>query len=174
PPTAKWLSWTNFFLVADWLWKCVEAWDLNPFRKKALKQAEAWLLEHMEDSDGLGAIFPPMVWTIIALRCLGYADDSPQMQWAVKVLDDLLIDNGTSVRVQPCFSPVWDTALTLIGLADAGLAGEHPAVEQAVDWLLQREVRRRGDWSLSNRGLEPAGWFFEYRNGFYPDTDDTA
>src|SRR5439155_22261139 len=29
-------------------------------------------------------------------------------------------------------------------------------------------------WRGTTPGLEPGGWFFEYRNGFYPDTDDTA
>jgi squalene-hopene/tetraprenyl-beta-curcumene cyclase len=96
------------------------------------------------------------------------------MQWALKQLDDLMIEEGDTVRLQPCFSPVWDTALTLNALAAAGLAGRHPAVRRAVDWLLAKEVRRPGDWSVNRPGLEPAGWFFEYNNGFYPDTDDTA
>src|SRR5207247_3594976 len=77
-------------------------------------------------------------------------------------------------RVQPCFSAVWDTALTLNALADAGVAGHEPEVERGVAWLLDREVRRPGDWSLLNPGLAASGWFFEYRNGFYPDIDDTA
>ena len=62
----------------------------------------------------------------------------------------------------------------MIGLADAGVSNWDPAVEQAVRWLVAKEVRRRGDWSIANPKLEPGGWFFEYRNGFYPDTDDTA
>jgi squalene-hopene/tetraprenyl-beta-curcumene cyclase len=96
------------------------------------------------------------------------------MRWALKQLDDLMIEEGDTLRIQPCFSPVWDTALTLNALAFAGVPGKHPAVQAAARWLLEREVRRPGDWSLLNPGLEPAGWFFEYRNGFYPDTDDTA
>src|SRR6202011_3185273 len=78
------------------------------------------------------------------------------------------------LRVQPCFSLVWDTALTLNALADAGQPSEHQAIQNSVRWLLEREVRRPGDRSVSNPGLEPGGWFFEYRNGLYPDTDDTA
>jgi squalene-hopene/tetraprenyl-beta-curcumene cyclase len=71
-------------------------------------------------------------------------------------------------------SPVWDTALALNALADADLPGRHPAIERAVEWLLAKEVRRPGDWSLANPDLPPGGWFFEYNNGFYPDVDDTA
>jgi squalene-hopene/tetraprenyl-beta-curcumene cyclase len=115
-----------------------------------------------------------MIYTAICLRCLGYADDSPEMTWALKQLEDLMIEEGDRLRVQPCFSPVWDTALALNGLAATGLRGNHPAVARAAEWLFNREVRRPGDWSVMNPGLEPGGWFFEYRNGFYPDTDDTA
>src|SRR6266852_1750602 len=151
-------------------------------RTRAVERAKTWMLERFADSDGLGAIFPPMIYTVISLRCLGYADDSPEMRWALQQLHDLMIEEGDTIRLQPCFSPVWDSALTLIALADANATQEcvaHPrlsgaAVTKGVRWLLDREVRRPGDWSLSNPGLEPGGWFFEYRNGFYPDTDDTA
>jgi squalene-hopene/tetraprenyl-beta-curcumene cyclase len=115
-----------------------------------------------------------MIYTVISLRCLGYADDSAEMQWALKQLNDLMIEEDEKIRLQPCFSPVWDTALTLNALADAGVAENHSAIERAVSWLLDKEVRRPGDWSMQHPNLEPAGWFFEYRNGFYPDTDDTA
>ena len=71
------------------------------------------MLQHFADSDGVGAIFPPMIYTIVSLRCLGYADDSPEMHWALKQLDDLMIEEDDTLRLQPCFSPVWDTALTL-------------------------------------------------------------
>jgi squalene-hopene/tetraprenyl-beta-curcumene cyclase len=143
-------------------------------RRRALRRAKEWLLAHFEDSDGVGAIFPPIIYTIISLRCFGYADDSPEMRWAVRQLEDLILEEENTLRVQPCFSPVWDTALSLIALGDGGVGADDPSIVRAVRWLLDKEVRRQGDWSQSNPGLEPAGWFFEYRNGFYPDTDDTA
>jgi squalene-hopene/tetraprenyl-beta-curcumene cyclase len=182
PPTRRLLTWTNFFLVADQLLKRCEGW-LGPVRAAALRRAEAWLFEHLADSDGLGAIFPPMIYTVVCLRCLGYADDSPQMRWALGQLDALMIEEGGTLRLQPCFSPVWDTALTLNALAavdelrTADSTPEpdlHAAIGNGVRWLLAKECRRPGDWSLASPGLEPAGWFFEYQNGFYPDTDDTA
>jgi len=168
------LTWTNLFLGIDQALKAIDWIGLGPIRAAAVKRAKEWMLEHLEDSDGLGAIYPPIIYTIISLRCLGYSDDSPEMRWALKQLENLVIEEQDTVRLQPCFSPIWDTALTLIALADSGLSGKHPAVQSAARWLLDREVRRRGDWSASNPNLEPAGWFFEYRNGFYPDTDDTA
>jgi squalene-hopene/tetraprenyl-beta-curcumene cyclase len=174
PPTRRMLTWTNLFLGIDQALKAIDWIGLGPIRAAAVKRAKEWMLEHLEDSDGLGAIYPPIIYTIISLRCLGYSDDSPEMRWALKQLENLVIEEQDTVRLQPCFSPIWDTALTLIALADSGLSGKHPAVQSAARWLLDREVRRRGDWSASNPNLEPAGWFFEYRNGFYPDTDDTA
>jgi squalene-hopene/tetraprenyl-beta-curcumene cyclase len=172
-PTGNWLSWPNFFLGVDWLYKRLEP-CLGPLRRRALTRATAWMRERFEDSDGLGAIFPPMIYTVISLRCLGVPDDAPQMQWALRQLADLGIEEGDTLRLQPCFSPVWDTALTLNALADTGLDAGHSAVEAGGRWLLGREVRRRGDWSATNPRLQPGGWFFEYRNAFYPDTDDTA
>jgi squalene-hopene/tetraprenyl-beta-curcumene cyclase len=174
PPTPQWFTWTNFFLALDQVFKWVEARGLGPVRRLALRRAEEWMRQRFADSDGLGAIFPPIIYTIVCLRCLGHADDSPDMRWAVKQLEDLMIEDEEKVRLQPCFSPVWDTALTLKALADAGAPGSAPAVQRAVRWLLDREVRRPGDWCVTNPGVEPGGWFFEYRNAFYPDTDDTA
>jgi squalene-hopene/tetraprenyl-beta-curcumene cyclase len=194
PVKRRLLSWHRFFLGIDRLLKCYDAgarrwprWALKrpswaqalcsplaALRAAAVKRATAWMLDHCADSDGVGAIFPPMIYTVICLRCLGYADDSPEMTWALGQLDALMIEEGGTLRLQPCFSPVWDTALTLNALAATGMRAHQPPVARAVEWLLDREVRRPGDWSVMNPGLEPAGWFFEYRNGFYPDTDDTA
>lgn len=177
PPTRRLLTWTNFFLGVDQVYKWVEDRAgklLAPFRARAVRKAVSWMLEHLEESDGLGAIFPPMIYTAICLRCLGHDNDSPRMRWALKQLDDLIIEENGTIRLQPCFSPVWDTALTLVALADTGVPAEHIAVVRGNRWLLDREVRKPGDWSILLPHLEPAGWFFEYRNGFYPDTDDTS
>ena len=196
-PSNRWFTWTNFFLFTDqilkWIdpqresypsdnspktrWERFKTWVTQPFvelRRLALERCKKWMLDHFEDSDGVGAIFPPMVYTVISLRCLGYADDSPEMVWALKQLDDLIIEEGDSIRLQPCFSPVWDTSLCVNALAMVSGTEQKEPLDRAAQWLLSQEVRRPGDWSPMNPGLEPAGWFFEYRNGFYPDIDDTA
>ncbi len=188
-PTPRLITWTNFFLALDRCLKWVDPgsengkarplarfplYPLARLRRLAVRRAFAWLLEHCADSAGVGAIFPPIIYTIVCLRCLGYPDDSAKMLWAVRQLEELMIEEKDTLRLQPCFSPVWDTALTLKSLADSGVATAHPAVKKGVRWLLDREVRTPGDWSLMNPGVEPGGWFFEYQNRFYPDTDDTA
>jgi squalene-hopene/tetraprenyl-beta-curcumene cyclase len=176
PPTRRLFTWTNGFLALDQTLKWLEKWGPQRVRRAAVAKASAWMRQHFSDSDGVGAIFPPIIYTIISLRCLGYADDSPEMVYALKQLDSLIIEEKESLRVQPCFSPVWDTALSVNALSLG--AGREERVEAALTracrWLVDREVRRPGDWSLLNPGLPPAGWFFEYRNGFYPDIDDTA
>jgi squalene-hopene/tetraprenyl-beta-curcumene cyclase len=166
--------WRAFFLLLDrGLWTG-ERLGLTPFRRRALARAEAWILERLEDSDGLGAIFPPIVNTIFALRCLGYDADHPAVAGQLRELERLEIEEDGELRLQPCFSAVWDTALALHALNDSGLDPGHPAIEAARGWLLAREIRRTGDWSVKAPGVPAGGWCFEYRNAFYPDCDDTA
>ncbi len=172
--SSGWLNWASFFRQVDTSWKFIERMNVKPLRKRALKLCERWILERLEESDGLGAIFPPIVWTIIGLRCLGYSDDSPVIRSQVAELEKLVIRENEVVRLQPCLSPVWDTAITLIALRDAGVPRTDAAIQRGLDWLLSKEVRKPGDWSRSHPGLEPGGWYFEYRNEFYPDFDDTA
>ena len=172
--TARWLSWTNFFLGVDRVLKGLDRWVPAAWRQPGIRAAHRWMLEHCENTDGLGAIFPPMVYSIIALRCLDYDLDSPTVQWAMNQLDDLHIAEDDRVRVQPCLSPVWDTAIASIALADAQVPADHPAWARAVEWLLAKELRDPGDWQIRRAGVEPTGWHFQFRNAFYPDLDDSA
>jgi squalene-hopene/tetraprenyl-beta-curcumene cyclase len=172
--TARWITWTNFFLGVDHVLKRLDRWVPAAWRQPAIRAAHRWMLEHCENTDGLGAIFPPMVYSIIALRCLDYDLDSPVVRWARTQLDDLHIADGDRVRVQPCLSPVWDTAIATIALADARVPADHPAWARAVEWLLDKEVRNPGDWRTRRPGVEPTGWHFQFHNAFYPDLDDSA
>jgi len=167
-------SWARFFLAADRGLKWADRWLPASWRKRGLAEAHRWMLEHFEDSDGLGAIFPPMIYTIIALECLGYDRDSASMEWAWRHLNDLEIREGGTTRLQPCVSPVWDTAIATIALSDAGEPADDEALERAVAWLLDKELRRGGDWQVRRPDVEPTGWHFQYANGFYPDIDDSA
>jgi squalene-hopene/tetraprenyl-beta-curcumene cyclase len=168
------VSWNRFFLGLDRVLKWLDRRVPAAWRQPGLRAAHRWMLEHCEDTDGLGAIFPPMVYAIIALKCLGYADDSPEVCWAMEQLDDLHIPEDDRVRVQPCVSPVWDTAIATIAMADASLPAEHPAWGRVVDWLLSKELRGAGDWAINGPSVEPTGWHFQFRNKYYPDLDDSA
>jgi squalene-hopene/tetraprenyl-beta-curcumene cyclase len=165
--------WQRAFRALDSALKFAELWRIRPFRRGALQFAQRWMLDRFVDSDGLGAIFPPIIWSAIALRCLGYADDSPELQACLEELEKLAIDEAGSRRLQPCLSPVWDTAITLRALAAANVKPDHASARRGIEWLLSKEIRTRGDWA-ETVDAEPGGWFFEHRNAFYPDIDDTA
>jgi squalene-hopene/tetraprenyl-beta-curcumene cyclase len=124
-------------------------------------------------SDGLGAIFPPIINTILAFRCLGYALDDPRLLAQTHELERLEMEDEETLHVQPCTSPVWDTALAIEALSDAGAAPDDPLMLKAGRWLLDKEVKQVGDWKKACPEGEPGGWYFEYANEWYPDTDDT-
>jgi len=169
------LPWDRIFQSIDRVWKLAERLRIKPLRGAAIRRAADWMVTRFADSDGLGAIFPPIIWSVVALKCLGHKDDSPEVQRQLKELERLGIDGEDgSLRLQPCKSPVWDSAIALISLREAGVPVEHPRLKKAVDWLLSKEVRNKGDWSVRNPDLEPGGWFFEFNNKFYPDVDDTT
>jgi squalene-hopene/tetraprenyl-beta-curcumene cyclase len=169
----SWLSWRKTFVHSD---KILKLWDRYGFariREAAIRKCEHWMLERMKHADGLGAIYPPMQYAIMALDVLGYAEDNPVRMEAVRQFENLIVDDGETFFFQPCFSPVWDTAIAAYALGEAGCAGT-PALSRAADWLLAREIRRNGDWSVKRPWIEPSGWAFEFNNDWYPDIDDTA
>ena len=177
-PDPERLTWRNFFLWLDRVHKFAEWFaenGIHPFRKRALKKAEQWMLERFEGSDGLAAIFPAMLNSLIALKALGYPDDHPQVQRAEREFKKLEHrDRGH----RP------DRAVPLPGLGhgDCGdlptgirRASDHPALKRCAEWLMGKEIRFRGDWQYKNPAkVEPSGWVFEFENKWNPDVDDTA
>ncbi len=172
-PSEALLSWRNVFLALDRLVKFWERHGSKAIRRRAIGAAERWILERTRYSDGLAAIYPPMMYAIMALDVLGYPSDHPDRLEAERQFMNLLTDDGERFFFQPCFSPVWDTAIATFALAEAGAASEE-MLGRAMRWLLGKEVRRRGDWAVKRPGVEPSGWYFEFANEFYPDIDDTA
>jgi squalene-hopene/tetraprenyl-beta-curcumene cyclase len=177
-PDPEKISLRNFFLWLDRLHKLAEWFaehGIHPFRRVALKKCEKWMVERFEGSDGLAAIFPAMLNSIIALKALGYHRDNPILKRAWDELKRLQHETADSVRIEPCFSPVWDTAIVLMCLGESGLDANHPKLKQAAEWLMEKEIRFRGDWHHKNPAkVEPSGWVFEYNNKWNPDVDDTA
>lgn len=167
------LSWHNLFLVLDRGMKWWERYGSRAIRRRAIRAAERWMLERAEGSDGLGAIYPPMMYHIMALDVLGYAPDHAARREALRQFEGLMHDEPGGFFFEPCFSPVWDTAIAAYALGQAG-SGSPAALDGAGRWLAEREIRRKGDWSVRRPATEPSGWAFEYNNPFYPDIDDTA
>ncbi len=172
--SAKERIWRAVFTAIDFVLRGIEVAGFRPFRKAALAACETWIQDRLVKSDGLGAIFPPIINTIIAFRCLGYAMDDPRLVAQVRELEKLELEDDETLHLQPCFSPVWDTAIAAVALSESGSAPDDPALQKAGRWLVDHEVRLEGDWKKSNPEGRPGGWYFEYANEFYPDTDDTA
>ncbi len=168
------LSWKNLFLAIDRGLKLYERLPWKPLRNKALREAKQWMLEHMERTEGLAAIYPSMMNSIFALMALGHGPDDPLTFREIKEFSRFEIEEGDTIRLQPCVSPVWDTCIAMVALEEAGLPADHPSLIKAADWLLTKQILGGGDWQIKNQDAEPGGWAFEYRNDFYPDVDDTA
>lgn len=168
------LSWHNFFIDADSIFRRYEQHPIKCIRRIALKKAEKWMLDHLEKSGGLGAIWPAIVNSIFAMKCLGYPDDHPAFVKQLQEIEELIVYDGSKLYLQPCVSPVWDTAWAIIALHESGVPGADPGIQKAGQWLLSKEVKNFGDWALKCKVDEPSGWYFQYANEFYPDTDDSA
>lgn len=162
-------DWRDVFIGLDGAFKLFEALNINPFREQGLKAAEEWVLEHQEASGDWGGIIPAMLNSLLALRALGYAVDDPIVQRGMAAVDRFAIETEAEYRVQPCVSPVWDTALVMRAMVDSGVAPDHPALVKAGEWLLSKQILDYGDWHVKNKKGQPGGWAFEFENRFYPD-----
>jgi len=169
----------KFFSVLD---RVLHAYEHLPqrsrpkrwLRQAALKEAERWVVARQEADGSWGGIQPPMVYSTIALVLLGYSMDHPVVAAALAGLSAFTLDDKDGRRIEACQSPVWDTALALVALSDAGTPADDPSVVAARDWLLLNEVAVTGDWAVQRPALAPGGWAFEFCNVHYPDIDDTA
>ncbi|WP_375507006.1 squalene--hopene cyclase [uncultured Nostoc sp.] len=167
-------DWTDLFLTLDRGFKLAESLNLVPFREEGIKAAEKWILERQEATGDWGGIIPAMLNSMLALRCLNYDRSDPIVERGLQAIDNFAIETEDSYRVQPCVSPVWDTAWAMRALVESGFAPDHPVVVQAGEWLLQKQILDYGDWAVKNRQGKPGAWAFEFDNRFYPDVDDSA
>lgn len=173
PCPDSWFSWKSFFLGVDKACKLWERYGSGAIRAKAIAACKEWVLERTRYTDGLAAIYPPMMYTIMALDLLGCQPGHPDRDEAEQQFLNLMVDDGEKFYFQPCFSVVWDTAIAAHALAEAGTAPS-AQLARAADWLVSKEVRKKGDWSIHRPNTEPSGWYFEFANEYYPDIDDTG
>ena len=178
----RWFTPHNFFVALDAMLKLYDRMPLTALREKALHAAATWMLEHLKGAGGLGAIYPAMANSIMALHCLGYDADDPLVMKALREIEDLEIYDSVlldgqrlpTVHLQPCFSPIWDTALLMNALIESGFQQDHPALQKAGGYLMSRQTKAVGDWIISSPTAEPGGWYFQFENEHYPDVDDSA
>ncbi|HUA75859.1 MAG TPA: squalene--hopene cyclase [Solirubrobacteraceae bacterium] len=171
--------------IFDSVARFYERHPFKPLRRLAVARAERWVVDRQEADGSWGGIQPPWVYSLMALDLQGYPLDHPVMSRGLAGIDTFMVEDeddsrgvgapaGRSRRLEACQSPVWDTALSLIALSDAGLASDHPALVRAARWLVSEEVKVSGDWAVARPRLAPGGWAFEFENDNYPDVDDTA
>ncbi|MFF4529508.1 squalene--hopene cyclase [Streptomyces sp. NPDC001407] len=174
-PPAPLASWDGVFQRLDKALHQYRKFPLRRVRRNALDAAARWIIERQENDGCWGGIQPPAVYSVIALHLLGYDLDHPVLRAGLESLDRFAVwrEDGSRM-IEACQSPVWDTCLAAIALADAGLPADHPALVKAVDWMLDEQITRPGDWVVRRPGLTPGGWAFEFHNDNYPDIDDTA
>ncbi len=176
PPRTPRDPWSHVFTALD---KALHRYrPVKSVRRAALRRCAEWIISRQEQDGCWGGIQPPWVYSLMALDLLGYDITHPVMQRGLSGLDRFTITedgpDGPVRRLEACQSPVWDTVLTMIGLADAGLPADDPALVRAGEWVLGEEIRGPGDWQVRRPALAPGGWAFEFDNDHYPDTDDTA
>ncbi|HEU5333706.1 MAG TPA: prenyltransferase/squalene oxidase repeat-containing protein, partial [Actinocrinis sp.] len=178
PGLAPTASWAGFFQRADRVLHVYDKVRRKPLRRAALRRAVEWIVARQEADGGWGGIQPPWVYSIMALHLMGYPLEHPVIRAALEGLEGFTVReegaDGPVRRLEACQSPVWDTALAVVALTDAGVPGDDPAIVKAADWLLDEEIAVHGDWSVRRPALRPGGWAFEFANDGYPDTDDTA
>lgn len=167
-------DWTDVFVWLDEVFKFAEDNNLIPFRQEGLKAAERWVLERQEDSGDWGGIIPAMLNSLLALRALNYDVSDPMVHRGLKSVDNFAIETEETYHVQPCISPVWDTAWALRALVESGLEADHPVLIKGAQWLLDKQILDYGDWAVKNKEGTPGGWAFEFDNRWYPDLDDSA
>jgi squalene-hopene/tetraprenyl-beta-curcumene cyclase len=167
-------DWSDLFVVLDNAFKLAESLNLVPFREEGINAAEKWVLERQEATGDWGGIIPAMLNSLLALRSLDYDAADPIVHRGLQAVDRFTIETEDTYRVQPCVSPVWDTAWVMRSLVESGLAPDHPAVVRGGEWLLSKQILDYGDWAVKNKQGKPGAWAFEFENRFYPDVDDSA
>ena len=173
--------WKGLFAALDSVLQRTRNLHSRRIRARAEAAAEAFVTERLNGEDGLGAIYPAMANAIWMYHCLGVAEDDPRLVTAWSAVEKLVLDRPAQdpakaeTYVQPCLSPIWDTALVTHALLEAGGEPAEAAVTRGVAWMLDRQVTDvAGDWADARPGLAPGGWAFQYANPHYPDVDDTA
>ena len=175
PPQRPATTRARTLTILDRLARVYERRPIAPLRRHALRAAERWVIQRQEADGSWGGIQPPWVYSLMALNVQGYPVDHPLMRAGLEGIDRFTVRDEAMVWLEACQSPVWDTALAVLALWDAGLEPDHPALVRAADWLLDRQVTDvAGDWAVRRPGVAPGGWPFEYHNVNYPDIDDAA
>ncbi len=172
-PTGHWGG--ALFLALDKVLRVVEPFAPERMRQRAIEKAVAFFTERLNGEEGLGAIFPAMANSVMAMEALGYAKDDPRLVTAKRSIKKLLTPGEGKTFCQPCVSPIWDTGLAALAMMETGETAAGQSIGGSCDWLVSKQILDvKGDWVVKRPNLRPGGWAFQYENAHYPDVDDTA
>ena len=167
--------WAHVFGEIDKLLRVIEPYFPKSTRKQSLQLAEQWTTQRLNGVDGLGAIFPAMVNSLLMYDLLGVSASDKRVRNAREAIERLLVINEHEIYCQPCVSPIWDTSLVAHALLETGDEDAVARARDACDWLAPLQVLDvKGDWAAQRPDVRPGGWAFQYANAYYPDVDDTA
>ncbi len=167
--------WVSLFNGIDKILRVVDPYFPKGPRKRATDAALAFTKERLNGVDGLGAIFPSMLNSLLVFDALGYPADDPNVLAVRESLERLLVIHDDEAYCQPCVSPVWDTALVCHAMQETGDREAIASARAGFEWLRPRQVLDvKGDWAAQKPNVRPGGWAFQYANAHYPDLDDTA
>ena len=173
-PASSW-GWARLFYYVDRLVGLYQALPLHPLRGEAERRVVEWIVAHQEADGCWGGIQPPWVYSLIALHVMGFPADHPVMEKGWQGFDaGFIIEGQDTCSLQGCISPVWDTCLAQVALAESGVAASDPMLQRSNRWLMGKQVTVGGDWQVRASNTPPGGWPFEFHNNWYPDIDDTA
>jgi squalene-hopene/tetraprenyl-beta-curcumene cyclase len=167
--------WASLFFALDAVLRVAEPHFPKGSRKRAMDRAVAFVDERINGDDGLGGIFPAIVNSVMMYEALGYPPEHRNRALARAAVEKLLVVKDDEAYCQPCFSPVWDTALASHALLEAADPAAEAAAVRGLQWLKPlQELEVVGDWAEQRPHVRPGGWAFQYANAHYPDLDDTA
>lgn len=184
-----WINWEQVFIALNHGVSFYESSiPIKPLRSYCVRKARQWILKHQEEGGGWGGIQPPMLNSIMALHALGMPLTDPVIQKGLEALRKFT--RGISKEIAPhahethqeavlqsCVSPIWDTTLAALGMIEAGVDPQTPALQRTRQWLWDMRIRKRSDWAIKarlKRRTPFAAWCFQYENTHYPDVDDTS
>ncbi|MFJ8504917.1 squalene--hopene cyclase [Streptomyces avermitilis] len=150
----------------------------GPLRRRALRRSIQWILDRQEADGAWLACNVASVFCLLGLYAAGKDAKDPDIRRGLEGLDRFAVwlesPEGPMRRMNCMPTPVWDSALCVWALLDAGLPADHPALLRAADWLAGQEVRAYGDWAVARPGSAAGGWSVGFVEKSYPDCDDTA
>ena len=98
--------WGAVFKRLDAILKRAEPHARKRLRERAIIKARRFVEERLNGTDGLGAIYPPMAYTMMMYDALQVPADDPRVATAWAALDGLIVHREREAYCQPCVSPV--------------------------------------------------------------------